>query len=82
MLDKIKRLLNSNSVDRLQSKSDGILNVFRETVNELSLVNSQINEEIKFREEEIKRLTSDKLKLSDNRISNEKVINKINSFLQ
>lgn len=73
-------LFKTNRVESLKQKSDNVVNVFAKTITDLERVNSQINAEIKVREDLINKLTEEGLRLDTTRISNNKVISKINSF--
>jgi hypothetical protein len=70
-----------NNVAKLQQKSDNILNVFTQTVQDLTLVNHDVEEELKAREEEIKRIQAEQEQLTIVKSSNEKMITKINTFI-
>ncbi len=68
-------------IKQLQERSSQILNVFTSTVQDLSLTNSVIQEEIDTREQEIKRLTGEQATLSNLFTSNQKIADKIVRFL-
>jgi hypothetical protein len=70
-----------NNVVKLQQKSDNILNVFTQTVQDLTLVNHDVEEELKAREEEIRRIQAEQDQLTIVKSSNEKMITKINTFI-
>ncbi len=61
-------------ISKLQQKSNSILNVFTSTLQELTVVDVEIQEEIKVKELELSQLTT----LQTN---NNKILNKINSFI-
>lgn len=69
-------------VERLQTKSSNILDVFTKTVNELKSVNDEIQTS---REETISRISQLELDLSslnETRVKNESVILKIEKILE
>lgn len=61
-------------ISKLQDKSSKILNVFTSTLQELTVVDTEIQEEIKVKELELSQLNT----LQTN---NNKILNKINSFI-
>lgn len=70
-----------NNVAKLQQKSDNILNVFTQTVQDLTLVNGDVDQELEIRNEEIKRIQSEQDQLTIVKNNNQKMISKINTFI-
>lgn len=70
-----------NTVDLLKSKSDKIINVFTQTIEDLSNVNNLINDEIKIRENRIETIKQEHSSLSDNLSNNQEMIDKIKNFI-
>lgn len=70
-----------NSVKALQTKSDNIFNVFKNTMNDLSKVNSEIAQQVKTREDQINSLQEEVTTLVTIKSNNEKMVNKIQNFL-
>lgn len=81
----MKKLLNLsnpfNSVSALKIKSDNIFNVFKNTMNDLSKVNSEIAQQVKTREDQINSLQEEVTTLVTIKTNNEKMVNKIQNFL-
>lgn len=75
-------MFNSTSVESLKKKSQGILDVFSKTVNDLNAVNEKIDAEVTNRHTEISRLTSESYELETQKAANAKVATKITEFLQ
>ena len=70
------------SISKLQESSKNALGAFNKIVTDLTSANSQIEQESDSRIKEIKRLDDELIILTDLKKSNEKVISKINKFLQ
>jgi hypothetical protein len=75
-------MFNSSTVESLKKKSQGILDVFSKTVNDLNAVNEKIETEVSNRHAEISRLTSESYELETQKAANAKVATKITEFLQ
>lgn len=73
---------NKTPTESLIEKSDSILNVFRNTANELISINLEIQEENKLLEEERQEIESKQKRLNDAKNQNEKVATKIKLFLE
>ena len=71
----------TDSVTSFQEESKNILNVFTETVNRLSTVNSKIENASENRKVKANELISEAEQLDAQKVKNEKFIEKINSFL-
>jgi len=81
-MKKLLSLLNPfNSVNALKVKSDNIFNVFKNTMNDLSKVNSEIAQQVKSREDQINSLQEEVTTLVTIKTNNEKMVNKIQNFL-
>lgn len=64
-----------------QKKSDNVVNVFKKTVNDLTQLNAEINKENLKKVEEIAKLEQESEDLIILSVSNTKIIDKINQFL-
>lgn len=64
-----------------QKKSDNVVNVFKKTVNDLTQLNAEINKENLKKVEEIAKLEQESEDLLILSVSNTKIIDKINQFL-
>lgn len=71
----------TDSVTDFQEESKNIFNVFTETVNKLSTVNSKIENASESRKLKANELMSEAEQLDAQKVKNEKFIEKINSFL-
>ena len=71
----------TDSVTSFQEESENIFNVFTETVNRLSTVNSKIENASENRKVKANELISEAEQLDAQKVKNEKFIEKINSFL-
>ena len=71
----------TDSVTSFQEESKNIFNVFTETVNILSTVNSKIENASENRKVKANELISEAEQLDAQKVKNEKFIEKINSFL-
>ena len=71
----------TDSVTGFQEESKNIFNVFTETVNKLSTVNSKIENASESRKLKANELMSEAEQLDAQKVKNEKFIEKINSFL-
>ena len=71
----------TDSVTSFQEESKNIFNVFTETVNKLSTINSKIENASKNRKVKANELISEAEQLDAQKVKNEKFIEKINSFL-
>lgn len=71
----------TDSVTSFQEKSKNIFNVFTETVNRLSTINSKIENASENRKVKANELISEAEQLDAQKVKNEKFIEKINSFL-
>ena len=71
----------TNSVTSFQEESKNIFNVFTETVNKLSTINSKIENASENRKVKANELISEAEQLDAQKVKNEKFIEKINSFL-
>ena len=71
----------TDSVTSFQEESKNIFNVFTETVNRLSTVNSKIENASENRKVKANELISEAEQLDAQKVKNEKFIEKINSFL-
>ena len=71
----------TDSVTSFQEESKNIFNVFTETVNKLSTVNSKIENASESRKLKANELMSEAEQLDAQKVKNEKFIEKINSFL-
>jgi len=81
MIDKIKQFLGFNSVKSLQTKSESILDVFNKTAVDLDYVNSQISTEVSNRDLQIEKLEKEQVDLNSIKSANQKIIDKIHTFL-
>jgi len=68
-------------VSELQSRSQGVLNIFHTTINELQSINDEISHEENERAEQIVVLSNEKGNLKSQRESNETLITKMSNFL-
>lgn len=71
----------TDSVTSFQEESKNIFNVFTETVNKLSTINSKIENASENRKVKANELISEAEQLDAKKVKNEKFIEKINSFL-
>ena len=71
----------TDSVTSFQEESKNIFNVFTETVNKLSTINSKIENASENRKVKANELISEAEQLDAQKVKNEKLIEKINSFL-
>lgn len=71
----------TDSVTSFQEESKNIFNVFTETVNKLSTINSKIENASENRKVKANELISEAEQLDAQKVKNEKFIEKINSFL-
>ena len=71
----------TDSVTGFQEESKNFFNVFTETVNKLSTVNSKIENASESRKLKANELMSEAEQLDAQKVKNEKFIEKINSFL-
>lgn len=71
----------TDSVTGFQEESKNIFNVFTETVNKLSTINSKIENASESRKLKANELMSEAEQLDAQKVKNEKFIEKINSFL-
>ena len=71
----------TDSVTSFQEESKNIFNVFTETVNKLSTINSKIENASESRKLKANELMSEAEQLDAQKVKNEKFIEKINSFL-
>ena len=71
----------TDSVTSFQEESKNIFNVFTETVNKLSTINSKIENASENRKVKANELISEAEQLGAQKVKNEKCIEKINSFL-
>ena len=71
----------TDSVTSFQEESKNIFNVFTETVNKLSTINSKIENASENRKVKANELISESEQLDAQKVKNEKFIEKINSFL-
>ena len=71
----------TDSVTSFQEESKNIFNVFTETVNKLSTINSKIENASENRKVKANELMSEAEQLDAQKVKNEKFIEKINSFL-
>ena len=71
----------TDSVTSFQEESKNIFNVFTETVNKLSTINSKIENASENRKVKANELISEAEQLGAQKVKNEKFIEKINSFL-
>ena len=71
----------TDSVTSFQEESKNIFNVFTETVNKLSTINSKIENASENRKVKASELMSEAEQLDAQKVKNEKFIEKINSFL-
>lgn len=71
----------TDSVTSFQEESKNIFNVFTETVNRLSTINSKIENASENRKVKANELISEAEQLDAQKVKNEKFIEKINSFL-
>jgi len=81
MINKIKQWFGWITVETLQTQSESILNVFNKTAVDLEIVNNQIQTEIEKRDAKIGQLIMEQEKMDNIKGANQKVIDKINSFL-
>lgn len=68
-------------IQELKERGTNALNVFRQTVTELSSVNEEIDTEIELRDTQIEVLKNEKSMLNEAKKENGKFITKINEFL-
>lgn len=71
-----------NTVQRLKDRSQSILDVFTKTVSDLTLVNQQIEVEEESRQKKIESINLELKSLEETKVSNIKVIDRINSILK
>ena len=71
----------TDSVTSFQEESKNIFNVFTETVNKLSTINSKIENASENRKVKANELISEAEQLDAQKVKNKKFIEKINSFL-
>ena len=71
----------TDSVTSFQEDCNNIFNVFTETVNKLSTINSKIENASENRKVKANELISEAEQLDAQKVKNEKFIEKINSFL-
>ena len=71
----------TDSVTSFQEESKNIFNVFTETVNKLSTINSKIENASENRKVKASELMSEAEQLDAQKVKNERFIEKINSFL-
>lgn len=81
MINKILKFFGWVSVESLQKESELILNVFNKTAVDLEIVNNQIEDEIESRNIKISNLKIEQDKMCNIQIANQKIIDKINTFL-
>ena len=74
-------IFQKNSVAGLQSKSEKIFNVFTQTVQDLTSVNNDVEQAMNQRQQEIERIQAEHNSLHSIKASNQKMIDKINTFI-
>ena len=77
----VLEILKGRSVGSLQKKSANAFAVFLKTAENISKVNARISEAEAVRKEKIAALDKELVELSLQRTHNEKLVEKINSFL-
>ena len=77
MIKTIKKAFGGDPIDGLSKDSQGIVDIFTRTVDDLKELNTQIDIHSVERENAIKKLTLEMEKLSSIKGDNEKVISKI-----
>lgn len=70
------------AIEKLANKSQKTLDIFTNTIKELSSHNSEVDEHIRSRDVEIKRLQDEQASLNTIREQNSAVINKINKLFE
>lgn len=70
-----------SNLEQLKLESSKIHNVFQDTANSLATVNVKIQAERDSHKAQIEALMASEKELEDTQIKNEKLANKINSFL-
>ena len=68
-------------IEDLKIKSGNILNVFTNTIVQLNEVNHQVNDGISIRNNKITKLTDENNELNEIKLSNTKMIDKLNQIL-
>lgn len=70
------------SVNHLQGKSENALNVFKDTVDNLTKINSTLTEHMDSKGAQIVALEADRKQIAGIHAANTKYVNKINEFLE
>ena len=68
-------------VQQLKQKSEGVMSIFTNTVNNLTAINDQAKQEMIARQDKIDALEVEQESLSSTMVENQKSIDKITEFL-
>lgn len=74
-------LLKTNKVADLKKESEGCFNIFKQTVSNLSNVNTKIEAEMITRNEQLAKIQAEQAELQMTKESNTRLIGKIEDFL-